>query len=56
MMQLDATQFEGMRAAALLVRYRKMRDMVMNWPAIIERFSRDLEATAFVFEQADRKK
>ncbi len=56
MMQLDATQFEGMRAATLMVRYRKMRDEVMNWPGIIERFSRDLESTAFVFEQADRKK
>ena len=55
-MQLDAAQFEGMRASALLMRYRKMRDMVINWPGSIERFSRDLESTAVIFEQADRKK
>lgn len=55
-MQFDAAQFEGMRATALLVRYRKMRDEVMTWPGIIERFSRELESTAFIFEQADRKK
>ena len=54
MMQLDATQFEGIRAAVLLVRYRKMRDKVVNWPSIIENFSRDLESTAAVFERADR--
>lgn len=54
MMQLDATQFEGVRAAVLLVRYRKMRDKVVNWPSIIENFSRDLESTAAVFERADR--
>lgn len=53
-MQLDVSEFEGRRALMLLARYRKMRDMIINWPKIIEFFSRDLYSTAAIFEQADR--
>jgi uncharacterized protein YukE len=52
---LDLTVFEGNRAVSLRARYNSIRDRILHWPDLLEKFSTDLENAASLFEKMDRQ-
>ena len=51
---VDLAVFEGNRAASVRSRYNGLRNRILNWPALLEQFSADLENAANLFEKADK--